>query len=197
MPGAHDPGYVARGERVALGPLRKEYAPLYARWVNDPEVKAGILTVGLFTPADEERFVEESQKESAQMNPTGVRFTIHDRSDGAPVGICGLDDIDWRHRTCEFGINLGERRGTGLGTEATRLALDWAFTVLSLHNVMLRSYDYNARAQRAYEKAGFKLIGRRRQAMLAGGRLRDELLMDALASEFEGSVLGPTEVDRR
>ncbi len=176
--------YVLRGERVGLAPLRTEYAALYAKWVNDPEVKDGILNLGLFTAADEERFIEESQRETAQRNPTGVRFTIHDLSDDEPVGICGLDDVEWRHRRCEFGIALGERRGTGIGTEATRLTLQWAFEVMSLNNVLLSSYAFNARAQRAYEKAGFKLIGRRRAALLGRGDLHDEILMDAVAGDF-------------
>jgi RimJ/RimL family protein N-acetyltransferase len=176
--------HVARGERVALGPLGREHAALYAQWVNDPEVKDGILNLGLYTAADEERFIEAAQEETARRNPTGVRFTIFDLSDDAPVGICGLDGIDWRHRRCEFGIALGERRGQGLGTEATRLTLQWAFDVLSLNNVLLSSHAHNAQAQRAYEKAGFKLVGVRREALLARGRLRDEVLMDALAADF-------------
>jgi RimJ/RimL family protein N-acetyltransferase len=90
--------YVARGERVALGPLAREHAALYAQWVNDPEVKDGILNLGLYTAADEERFVEQAQEASAQRTPTGVSFTIYDLSDDAPVGICGLDGIDWRRR---------------------------------------------------------------------------------------------------
>ena len=35
---------------------------------------------------------------------------------------------------------MGERRGQGLGTEATRLVLDYAFHVLQLRNVMLRPW---------------------------------------------------------
>jgi len=181
---AHDPGYVARGERVALGPLRAEYAPLYARWASDPEIKAGILNLGIYNAADEERFVAESSLEVARRDPQAARFTIFDRSDGAPVGVCGLEDISWRHRRAEFGIMIGERRDTGLGTEATSLTLRWAFEVMSLNSVFLTSYAHNARAQRAYEKAGFKVVGRQRESALTGGRLVDMVLMDAIASDF-------------
>jgi diamine N-acetyltransferase len=55
--------------------------------------------------------------------------------------------------------------------------------------VLLEVLPWNAGAIRAYEKAGFKLIGRRRDALLAQGRRWDEVYMDALASEFQGSVL--------
>ena len=41
------------------------------------------------------------------------------------------------------------------GTEATRLVLDYAFTALGLHSVMLTCYEFNLAGRRAYEKVGF------------------------------------------
>ncbi|MGH7402992.1 MAG: GNAT family N-acetyltransferase, partial [Candidatus Rokuibacteriota bacterium] len=88
-----------------------------------------------------------------------------------------------------FGIVLGERRGTGIGGDATRLALDWAFNMLGLHNVMLEAFAFNEQAQRAYERAGFREIGRRRGSVRSLGRRWDSVLMDATADDLEGSVL--------
>ena len=89
--------------------------------------------------------------------------------------MCGLEDIDHNFLRAEFGIFLGQRRGTGIGTDATRLVLDWAFTMLGLHNVMLESYAFNEPAMRAYERAGFRVIGRRRDCVL---RTRPPLGLD-------------------
>ena len=86
---------------------------------------------------------------------------MHDTEDGEPVGVCSLEAIDHAFGRCEFGIFLGRRRGSGIGTDATRLALDWAFHMLNLRNVLLETYDFNASARRAYERAGFREIGRR------------------------------------
>jgi RimJ/RimL family protein N-acetyltransferase len=61
--------------------------------------------------------------------------------------------------------------------------------VLSLRNVQLEVAPWNAAAIRAYEHAGFRLIGRRRGAIVAHGRRWDDLYMDAVASEFSRSVL--------
>jgi RimJ/RimL family protein N-acetyltransferase len=177
------PVYVLQGERVALGPLRTDLADRYARWVNDPEVKDGILNLGLYTPEDEVRFVEQLQAEAARKDPTGAHFTIYDLADAEPVGMTGLFGVSWRHRRAELGINLGERRGQGLGTDAVRLTLRWAFEVLSLHNVLLGYLGHNAGARRCYERAGFREIGRRREAILKHGRLVDEIYMDAIASD--------------
>ena len=43
------PDYVLTGERVALGPLRKDLADSYRRWVHDLDVRTGILTVGIYS----------------------------------------------------------------------------------------------------------------------------------------------------
>ena len=88
-------------------------------------------------------------------------------------------------------ILIGERDcwGHGYGTEATQLVLDYGFTVLGLHNIMLSVRDWNTRGIRAYERAGFKRIGSRRASVRFGGRAYDEVLMDCVASEFKSPHL--------
>jgi diamine N-acetyltransferase len=179
------PDYVLEGERVALGPLRKDLADRYRRWVHDLEVRSGILTVGVYALEAEEAWVEEAIAKCAGARPEMANFTVYDLSDGAPVGTAGLMSIDWRLSRATFGIAIGER----LGTETTRLTLDWAFNMLGLHNVMLTVLPSNTAAIRAYEKAGFKRIGLRRDALSVVGARGDELLMDAVAGEFDSPVL--------
>jgi RimJ/RimL family protein N-acetyltransferase len=60
---------------------------------------------------------------------------------------------------------------------------------------MLESYEFNASALRAYERAGFQVIGRRRDAVRALGRRWDAILMDATAEGFESPVLGRLQPD--
>jgi diamine N-acetyltransferase len=186
-----EPDLLAVGERVALGPLRVELAGHYARWMNQTDVKRGTGALGVMTPEAEREWVQDRVKEGAARRPSVASFTVYDRSDLAPVGTTALMGIDHRDRTAEFGISMGDRRGQGLGTDAARLTLDWGFTVLSLHNVLLRALDWNATALASYRGAGFHELGRRREAVLSDGRLCDEVYMDALASEFTGSVLTP------
>jgi diamine N-acetyltransferase len=184
------PDFVVAGERAALGLLRREHLPLLARWFNDPEVRRGLAHRGLVSEDAEVRWYEETTESARAARPTAVAFAIHDARDGELVGMCGLDSIDHNFSRAELGIFIGQRRGTGIGTDAIRLALDWAFTILGLHNVMLESYAFNDQALRAYERAGFRTIGRRRDAVRAMGRRWDSILMDATAADFESPVLG-------
>jgi diamine N-acetyltransferase len=187
---ADDADFVLVGERAALGPLCRDHLPSLVRWINDPDVRRGLAYRGLVNEDSELKWYEEMTEAARAPRPTAVVFTIHDSSDGELVGTCGIEGIDHHFARAELGIFVGRRRGTGIGTDATRLALDWAFTMLGLRNVMLETYEFNEQARRAYERAGFKLIGRRRDAVFAMGRRWDSLLMDATAEDFESPVLG-------
>ncbi len=181
------PDYVLSGPRVALAPLNRADAALYAVWINDPAVKGGFMDNGLYSVEEEQRFVDALAAESAQGDPTGVRFAIHLLETDEPIGLTGLFDLSWRHRRAELAISIGpaSKRGIGLGTEAIQLTLRWAFEVLSLHNVWLAAIDLE-QGTRCWEDAGFRPVGRRREAVLAAGKLRDAILMDALATGVAG-----------
>jgi diamine N-acetyltransferase len=187
--GSDEPDLIVVGEKVALGPLRRDLAATYARWANQLEVRRGLEYLGISTPQSEEKWVDDNIKEGAENEPKGVEFTIYDRADSTPVGTAGLFQIHHAQGTGRFGIAIGERRGQGLGTEATRLVLDFAFHVLNLRNVLLEALEWNAAGLTAYERAGFRRIGVRRGAAMTGGRPTDVVLMDAVPEEFGASVL--------
>jgi RimJ/RimL family protein N-acetyltransferase len=73
-------------------------------------------------------------------------FTIYEKETLRPIGNTGLHGVDFRNRSATFGILIGEPecQGKGYGTETTRLMLDYAFTALGLHNVMLTVFEFNS-----------------------------------------------------
>jgi diamine N-acetyltransferase len=182
--------FILTGERAALGPLKRDHLPMFARWINDPEVRRGLAHRGLANEDAELKWYEQMTEAGRAPRPTAVTFAVHDAADGELVGVCGIEGIDYHFARAELGMFIGRRRGAGIGTDATRLALDWAFNMLGLRNVMLETYEFNEQARRAYERAGFRVIGRRRDAVSVLGRRWDSLLMDAVAADFESPVLG-------
>lgn len=174
------------GELVALGPLRRDLVRDYHRWQNDLDVSR---TRGVGWPVSLEQTLAEYERQTA--SDRDVAFTIYDRRSLRPIGVCDLSEIDHRFRRASFGITIGEAdfRGKGYGTEATRLALDYAFTGLGLANVMLTCFAFNTGGRRAYEKAGFREFGRRRQSSRHGGASWDLIYMECLTDEFDSPVL--------
>jgi RimJ/RimL family protein N-acetyltransferase len=185
---SHEPDFIVVGEKVALGPLRRDLAADYARWMNEPEVRRGLNQMGIATPQSQEKWVEENLERGAKSEPEVVEFTVYDRRTPRRSGRRAARDPP-RPRQRRVRHLLGERRGQGLGTEATRLVLDFAFHVLQLRNVLLETLEWNAAGLAAYERAGFRRIGVRRGARISRGQPTDIVLMDAVPQDFGASVL--------
>lgn len=176
------------GQRVALGPLAREHLALHARWGNDPTTQRSAGDrVGPRTAEALEAWFDGRVATAGEQ----VWFTVYATAGWAPVGFTCLRDIDHAARSAEFGVTIApERRDAGYGTEATLLTLDYGFTALGLHNIMLTVAEFSARGRRAYARAGFRECGRRRQVWPMGGRLWDEIFMECLSTEFESPGLG-------
>jgi diamine N-acetyltransferase len=174
------------GEQVALGPLVREHVPLFVRWFNDFAVTR---TFDIPMPRTIEALTATYEGQAQSGN--AYLFTIYECASWRPIGRTILYDVDWSGRTADFSIVIGEAdaRGHGYGTETTRLMLDYAFTALGLHSVMLTTRAFNLAGQAAYRKAGFKEFGRRRECSFLDGRLHDLVYMDCLASEFVSPIL--------
>jgi len=170
------------GELVALGPQRRELMPLYQRWLNDWVVMAPLgATLRSVTAETEEQLYAETGDGRHQ-----ARFTVYARETWRPVGLAGLQEIAHDHGTAEFVIFLGEREawGRGYGTETARLLLRFGFGDLGLRAVWLRVFDFNERGIRAYRRAGFREVGRRRWAFRLGDRIADVILMECRAGDL-------------
>ena len=175
------------GERVALGPLRRELISYYNRWQNDFEVQRtfGDLPKGVTIEVTTAWYEREATGTQA------LWFTIYEVGTWRPIGRTDLFELDWRNGTARFGMLIGESdcRGKGYGTETARLMLDYAFTALGFQTVLLDVDEFNLAGRRAYEKAGFHECGRWRGASPLAGRRWDRIFMDCVASEFESWVL--------
>jgi len=122
------------GERVALGPHRRDLIPLHQRWANDFAIARNL---GPFGPVTVER--QTAWFERLVASEDMACFVIYERATWRPVGSTEWMHINYRDGRADFGIYIGEAdaRGKGYGTETTRLMLDYAFTALGLYNVAL------------------------------------------------------------
>ena len=59
-----------------------------------------------------------------------------------------------------------------------------AFERIGLHRVGLSVFSFNERAIRSYEKAGFRVEGRLREAIARDGRYWDEIQMGVLRDDW-------------
>ncbi len=185
------------GDRIRLRALERADLPYFVSWLNDPEVRQGLSRYLPLSMAEEEHWFEETLKRDPVERPLAIEIKINnnltDRAEGElqtdwiMIGNAGIFNLDWRNRSAELGIMIGDKRywGKGYGTETMQLLLRHGFTTLNLHRIYLRVFADNPRAIRAYQKAGFTLEGRLRQAEFHAGKYQDVLVMSVLKPEWK------------
>jgi RimJ/RimL family protein N-acetyltransferase len=158
---------------------------IQARWQRDSEYHR--LTdsnpAEMFSDKKVKEWIEQAT--DGGFKPDRYFFSIRALEDDTLIGFLSLW-FNAIHREVWVGIGIGEREywGRGFGTDAMRLCLQYSFLELGAHRVSLGVLDYNPRARRSYEKAGFKLEGRTRMDVQREGRRFDSLWMGVLREEW-------------
>lgn len=165
------------GTRVMLTELHRADSDTLFGWINDPET---VRFNAPYAPVHESGHAVWFDK--ITLDPTRIVFGIRERATARLLGVLQLIDLHPIHRTTELVIRIGSEqdRNRGFGSEAIRLAIEFAFADRNLQRVWLRAFADNARAIRAYEKAGMQREGVLRRACFIGGEWRDEVIMAIL-----------------
>lgn len=174
------------GDRVFLRPYEVEDAATAALW-SRRETETFFDNGRWFGSS---LATEHSVRERAKNEPAdAIVFAVAMRTGEELVGEVELDGIDWVHRTAETGSYIFQprHRGSGLGTEAKRLLLDYAFNRLGLQ--MVRSFVWapNTRSAAALRKQGYRDAGRLSWTSFSHGDFADTLVFDLLAEEWRAA----------
>lgn len=181
------------GKRIRLRAAEKEDINLFLVWVNDPEVTEHLMLAYPMARFEEDRWYENMMSLPAAEHVMVIEVQDESRANGyRPIGTCQFHNLDWRCRSAEVGIMIGEKAfwNQGYGTETMKLLLKHGFETLNLHRLWLRVYDKNKRGIRAYEKAGYRYEGKFREAHFQNGQYDDVHFMSVLRQEW---MAKPTE----
>jgi RimJ/RimL family protein N-acetyltransferase len=171
---------ILQGEKVRLRPMEEHDLPSFVEWLADAEVTQWLAQLGT-PPSLEEEYEWYERRRS---DPDSLMWAI-ETLDGRLVGSTELR-LEPARRKAEFGIVIGEKSewDHGLGTDALRLVLDYAFGELELNRVELTTAEENERALRVYEKLGFVREGLKRQDRVLDGRFGNTVMMSVLRAEW-------------
>lgn len=171
------------GSSIYLRGLEKEDLVRLAEWINDSEV-THYLFMGA-TPARLELLEENWEKEIR--NPNEVVFGIVDKKTDKLIGWGGLHTINWISRAAEYRVFLGDKRywNKGVGTQAGKLIIKYAFEKLNLNKVWLGVNAAHKGAVGCYEKMGLTKEGVLRQEIFRNNQYYDAVRMSILRKEYE------------
>lgn len=174
-----------RGSLVRLSAETTEtFSSHFSRWWQDSEY-ARLLDLApgnLYSPRQVKVWLEKDLEKDP---PGEYLFGIRTLADDKLIGFVGLSHPNLAGDGF-VGIGIGERAywGKGYGGEAMKLLVRFAFLELNMHRVSLDVFDYNPRAIRSYEKAGFRVEGRQREMILRDGVRTDVLFMGVLREDW-------------
>ena len=177
-------------ERLRLAPPDPEKdAETESKWTHDPDYQRLISAqpVRPLSPGQVKKKYEEAEKEKKHNQ---FVFAVRTREDDRPIGFARLEHIEWNHAHGGLALGLAspDDRRKGYGTEVLRLLLRYAFDELNLHRLTAVVFEYNTAALSFFEKAGFVIEVRRRQAINRDGKRWDWLHLGLLREEWEEKV---------
>lgn len=173
------------GEKVKLVAIEADRdSKIFSNWRNNSEylrLMDGDIAL-LFSIENIKKWFEENEN-----SDKFAFFIIKDKAEDIVIGEICLSGFQGKHANGWVGISIGEpeKWGKGFGTDAMRVILRYGFGMLNLHHISLTVFEYNLRAVKSYEKAGFKLEGVQRQFLNRDGRRWDMYRMGILKREWE------------
>jgi RimJ/RimL family protein N-acetyltransferase len=155
-------GELARGELIVLRKKALEDAEQDYAWRQDPE----LATFDAARPyqGSLREYIHIFSDELAYPSPFRQTIAVED-FEGVHIGNVMYYNFDHYRREAEIGVTIGVKDywSRGYGTDLIKTFCSYLFENLSLDRIYLKTLDWNYRAQRCFEKAGFKRYGTSRR----------------------------------
>ncbi len=179
-----------QGALVRLAPIEPEHdAEIESQWTHNAEYMRAMFAEPMrpLSPNQIKKKYEDAEKES---HSNSFQFALRTLADDRLIGTVGLARIEWTNGIggLTLGIGAADDRGKGYGGEALRLILAYAFGELNLYRVAVNTFEYNNRAIRFFERAGFQIEVRRREAIHRDGKRWDAVMLGLLRDEWIAQV---------
>lgn len=169
-----------KGERIYLRPIENTDIYMLNKWKNDADVfkylGGGFMPLSII---QQEKWLESM----SDLTGKNKRFMICE-NDEKVIGMIGLYDINWIHRTCEIGVYLGEKeeRGKGYAKESYQIIECFAKGYLNLRKIKLYVVSDNKSATNLWNALGFSLVGEHQKERFIEGKYRNVLVMEKFIS---------------
>lgn len=158
------------GEQIYLRPITMEDTDLVIKWRNDKRVVQNFI---YRKPITKEEHIQWMEQKVAKGKV--IQFIICDKKTHQALGVVYIQNIEEEHSKAEEGIFLGETEafGRGIGTEAARLMIRYAFEELGLHKLTARVLAYNMASRKMHESAGYKQEAYFEKELFLDGKYED------------------------
>ena len=160
--------------------MEKEDLPLFAEWVNKPEV------FGEYNPLHQ---MSKTEAEKMLENPSDLQPFIIEKKDKSKIGFIAHFHVlhfGTGTKQLEIGYTLvPSERGKGYGAEALEIMVDYLFLSRDIMRIQAQTDQRNIASQKVLEKAGFKKEGTLRKNFFMRGEWTDDYIYSILREEWK------------
>jgi RimJ/RimL family protein N-acetyltransferase len=188
------------GEKVILRPFEERDWEIMYEILNEPDLKKLTGSVS----SDEEAYAAPQPEEREKIrqwymtrNEQNNRLdlaVVYKESDQV-IGEVVFNEYDEETDNVNFRVLLSEAScNKGVGTEALSMFIQYGIEELVLHKISLEVYSFNPRAERVYQKVGFKLEGIKREEFIYNQEYFDTKIYGLLKADYLDKKCGKLDI---
>jgi RimJ/RimL family protein N-acetyltransferase len=188
------------GEKVILRPFEERDWEIMYEILNEPDLKKLTGSVS----SDEEAYAAPQPEEREKIrqwymtrNEQNNRLdlaVVYKESDQV-IGEVVFNEYDEETDNVNFRVLLSEAScNKGVGTEALSMFIQYGIEELELHKISLEVYSFNPRAERVYQKVGFKLEGIKREEFIYNQEYFDTKIYGLLKADYLDKKCGKLDI---
>ena len=152
------------------------------KWRNDDQIWSLLGGEKYFVS---ERY-EKKWIEDAIFDSNNIRLAVCLKADNRYIGNVSITNINKSNRSGISNILIGNRDcwGKGVGSEAYRLLLEYAFNEKGFHRIEALVLESNVASIKMHQKCGYKIEGTLRDSVFKNGRWQNQILLSIIEKDF-------------
>ena len=170
---------------LKIRPFNADDANVFYRWYHLDELKPYFRG-----------FIGGMSLEQCAQAPKYMRAHLLVLTDGTNYneelyGLASFADTDLITKSYKFGIFVEPgHHNKGIGATFTKKAIQWAFETMNADRVFAELLAANDFLNRAAQKYGFTLEGKKRKSCFFEGQLQDELVYSITREDYQRGLYG-------
>jgi len=168
--------------KINLRALEPGDIDLLYKWENDRQIWQISDTIAPFSKFILQKYLDNSHLDIYQTKQLRLMIDLTEKDDCQTVGAIDLFDFNPIHLRAGVGILIGgnEDRNKGVATLALKELIHYAFSMLNLHQLYCNIQTENKISLRLFEKAGFVIVGIKKEWLKSHDCYKDEVLLQLI-----------------
>ncbi len=163
-----------------LRQIRREDLEMIMEWRMRPDITKFMYTDPVLTIEKQIEWFE-----SSKLDKNNMHFIIE--SDGQPIGVLNIADIDRKNRKCSWGyyVAVKEKRSLKLALALEWNVYDYVFDTLGLNKLVGEVFAFNKGVIRMHQMCGSRIEGERKKHIFKNGEYYDIVETGICKEEWE------------